>query len=176
MESYPLGVGAAHAPGPSGFVSETYKRYKPRTEAFLTWLANAAGHAASKQCRKKKGFDYDQGRFKQFASTHDYILAGEQLKMAKPSLQVPGDIVQHLQDAISLRRDCTAYYEARGIPAFTISKNGGISEDVGSQGHRYVTNILEKLKNILSPARVENSPLGRKSGRRQYEYRPQMQQ
>lgn len=124
MESVPQNAGAAHGPGPSEFISKTYRRYKSHTQAVLTWLA-------------------DNGGSIQFASIRDYVAAAEELKEAQPALGMPQDMLEHLDNAISLRRDCAAYYEERSLPEFT-------------QGHRHFIGALEKIKRIYSPSSIED--------------------
>lgn len=136
MDPVSQSADAAHAPEPSGFVSETYCRYKLHTEAFLTWLVGQVGS-------------------NRFASTQDYVIAAEGLRATDPLLRVPQGVLKHLQDAIRLRRECTAYYEARSLPGIT-STHGSRSGDIESQGHRHFTGVLEQVKLILSPAIIED--------------------
>ena len=131
MESVPQNAGAAHGPGPSGCISKTYKRYKSHTQAVLTWVAAQHGSI-------------------QFASIRDYVVAAEELKEAHPSLRMPQDMLEHLDNAIKLRRDCAAYYEARSLPEFT-STHGSPYGDIENQGHRHFIGVLERIGHTFSP-------------------------
>ena len=136
MESIPQNASAAHGSGPSGFISKTYIRYKSHTQAFLTWLAGQRGSI-------------------QFASIRDYVVAAEELKEAHPSFRMPQDMLEHLEEAIRLRRDCAEYYEARSLPQFT-STHGSSSGVITSQGHRHVITEFERMKHVLSPSSIED--------------------
>ena len=136
MDSVPQNAGAAHGPEPPEFISKTYVLYKSHTRAFLAWLAG-------------------QGVSIQFRSVRDYILIAQELKEAQPSLRMPQDILEHLQDAISLRRDCAAYYEARSLPEFS-STHGNPSEDIERQGHWHFITVLERIERILLPWGIED--------------------